>query len=225
VPKKPLVHSKSCSVCQQSFPLEQLVPLELLRRETLDLLRQDKPHIKLQGHICHKDLETYRALWAASQLKKRHASDRTFASVISSFTTQNLIARNIHQEAEQQYSLGDRLADKIAEFGGSWRFIILFGLVIASWIGLNSLYLLGYTFDPYPYILLNLLLSCLAAIQAPIIMMSQNRQEARDRMRAEHDYEINLKAEIEIRYLTTKIDHFSKLFWEKLKEIEQKVEK
>ena len=98
-----------------------------------------------------------------------------------------------------QTTLGERLADKIAEFGGSWTFIILFTIMLIIWIGLNSWVLLFQPFDPYPYIFLNLVLSCIAALQAPIIMMSQNRQEAKDRLRAEKDYHINLKAEREIQ--------------------------
>lgn len=118
-----------------------------------------------------------------------------------------------------QTTLGERLADKIAEFGGSWTFIILFTIMLIIWIGLNSWVLLFQPFDPYPYIFLNLILSCIAALQAPIIMMSQNRQETKDRIRAEKDYQINLKAEHEIQQLrnclqkisSVQQDHFNKL--------------
>jgi uncharacterized membrane protein len=103
-------------------------------------------------------------------------------------------------------TFGERLSDNLASFGGSWVFIISFFSILVSWIALNSLLLLTQPFDPFPFILLNLVLSCLAAIQAPIIMMSQNRQEARDRARAEHDYAINLKAEAEVRALHAKVD-------------------
>lgn len=104
-----------------------------------------------------------------------------------------------------QASFGDRLADRVASFGGSWTFIILFGLVLLAWTAGNAL-LRGHAFDPYPFIFLNLMLSMLAAVQAPIIMMSQNRQGAKDRAEAEHDYEVNLKAEIEIMALHEKLD-------------------
>jgi uncharacterized membrane protein len=103
-------------------------------------------------------------------------------------------------------TFGERLADKVAEFGGSWAFITVFALVLLGWIALNTWLLAERAFDPYPYILLNLMLSCLASIQAPVILMSQNRQAARDRQRAEEDYEINLKAELEIKALHDKID-------------------
>ena len=103
--------------------------------------------------------------------------------------------------------MGQRLADKIASFGGSWKFIIIFGLFILSWITSNIIFLVNKGFDPYPFILLNLILSCVAALQAPVIMMSQNRQEEKDRERAKQDYMINLKSELEIRMLHEKIDH------------------
>ncbi|HET8948543.1 MAG TPA: DUF1003 domain-containing protein [Candidatus Polarisedimenticolia bacterium] len=106
-------------------------------------------------------------------------------------------------------AFGERVADKVASFGGSWTFIIIFCATLLAWIGLNSWILVERAYDPYPYILLNLLLSCLASLQAPVILMSQNRQAARDRQRAEEDYEVNLKAELEIKALHEKIDQLS----------------
>ncbi len=118
-------------------------------------------------------------------------------------------------------TFGQRLADKVAEFGGSWNFILIFLGILVVWIVANSIALMRKPFDPYPYILLNLVLSCLAAIQAPVIMMSQNRQEAKDRMRSEHDYQVNLKAEIEIRNLSQKLDHLLHQEWQRLLEIQE----
>ena len=115
------------------------------------------------------------------------------------------VSRNINIEHEKNYTFGERLADRVASFGGSWTFLILFSAVIIGWVVLNSVMLAG-GFDPYPYILLNLFLSMLASIQAPVIMMSQNRQAAKDRLSAAHDYEVNLKAEIEIMALHEKLD-------------------
>ncbi len=109
----------------------------------------------------------------------------------------------------------------MAEFGGSWRFIIYFAVVLVVWITFNSVELLSRPFDPFPYILLNLVLSCLAAIQAPVILMSQNRQEAKDRLRGEHDYRVNLKAELEIRLLHEKLDLLLTHQWQKLLEIQR----
>ena len=104
-------------------------------------------------------------------------------------------------------TLGEKMADKIAQFGGSWTFILIFFGSILFWIGINVYWYNNQGFDPYPYILLNLVLSCLASIQAPIILMSQNRQAQKDRIRSEHDYQINLKAELEIKLLSEKMDH------------------
>jgi uncharacterized membrane protein len=119
----------------------------------------------------------------------------------------SILSENIQEEIEAELSLGQRIADKVASFGGSWTFIIIFFLFILVWILINVWLFVAKPFDPFPFILLNLLLSCIAAIQAPIIMMSQNRQEQKDRQRGEHDYKINLKAELEIKILSEKIDH------------------
>ena len=119
---------------------------------------------------------------------------------------EELITQSLSKPKEEKLTTGERLADKVAEFGGSWKFIITFGIILFVWILINSIVIFTKRFDPYPYILLNLILSCLAALQAPVIMMSQNRQEEKDRIRSENDYLINLKAEIEIRNLHQKID-------------------
>jgi uncharacterized membrane protein len=132
-----------------------------------------------------------------------------------------ILSSDIGKQFEKKLTFGERLSDRIASFGGSWRFIILFGAVLLLWIALNAVFLVNRGFDPYPFILLNLILSCLAAIQAPIIMMSQNRAEARDRLRAENDYKINLKAELEIRHLHEKIDHLLRRQYNRLFEIQQ----
>ena len=114
-------------------------------------------------------------------------------------------ARDVNQVFEQNLSFGDRLADKVAIVAGSWRFIISFCAFLAAWALINALVLVQWAFDPYPFIFLNLLLSMLAALQAPIIMMSQNRQDAKDRVRSELDYRVNLKAEVEIEELLQKV--------------------
>lgn len=118
-------------------------------------------------------------------------------------------------------TFGDRISDHLAEIGGSWSFILAFGLILAVWVTLNSMTLFFKPFDPYPYIFLNLMLSCVAAFQAPVIMMSQNRQENKDRQRAEADYKTNLKAELEIRHLHIKLDQLITHQWQHLLEIQQ----
>jgi uncharacterized membrane protein len=133
----------------------------------------------------------------------------------------SILSENIQDEIEAELTFGQRLADKVATFGGSWTFIITFFSFIIIWMVLNAWFLATHQFDPYPFIFLNLLLSCLAAIQAPIIMMSQNRQEQKDRQRSEHDYKINLKAELEIKLLSEKIDHLLVHQNKKLLEIQE----
>jgi uncharacterized membrane protein len=141
--------------------------------------------------------------------------------VVKSLREQELVSGNLNVESDAQMTIGQRIADRVAGFGGSWSFILSFGAVLVGWIALNTSALLRRPFDPYPYILLNLVLSCLAAMQAPVIMMSQNRQEARDRLRAEHDYRVNLKAELEIRHLHWKMDQLLSHQWRRLLEIQQ----
>ncbi len=134
---------------------------------------------------------------------------------------QETLARNVNTEFDKHLKFGDKIADKVASFGGSWKFIILFGSILCVWIIINSIALLARPFDPFPFILLNLILSSVAAFQAPVIMMSQNRQAAKDRMQAEHDYKVNVKAELEIRNLHGKMDFLIERQWQRLLEIQQ----
>jgi uncharacterized membrane protein len=141
--------------------------------------------------------------------------------IVESLIHRGQVARNLNRAADDERTFGEILADRVAAFGGSWTFIIIFGSVLIGWVILNSAVLLNRGFDPYPYILLNLFLSMLAAIQAPIIMMSQNRQEAKDRQTTEHDYEINLKAELEICAIQEKLDELRDQKWAELVEMQQ----
>jgi uncharacterized membrane protein len=161
--------------------------------------------------------------------KKHHAAEKLMATsyeamdertkkVARHITERKHISRNTAKEHDDSKTFGQRAADAVAKFGGSWTFIMLFGLVLVCWVILNSFILINYNkaFDPYPYILLNLFLSMLASIQAPIILMSQNRQAEKDRLNAEHDYEVNLKAELEIMLLHEKIDLLREGQWSEL---------
>ncbi len=141
---------------------------------------------------------------------------------MTSLNNNNTLTDKIDGEKKQILTTGQRIADKVASFGGSWTFIISFGVFIFIWISINIFWLVNKGFDPYPFILLNLILSCLAALQAPVIMMSQNRQEEKDRDRAKKDYMINLKSELEIRTLHEKIDHFSMDQQQELLELQKK---
>jgi len=139
-------------------------------------------------------------------------------------TERTPISTNVIQDYSEQMTFGQRMADNVASFGGSWAFIIIFMVVLVMWIVLNSFILIKLgsgSFDPYPYIFLNLILSMLAAIQAPIIMMSQNRQAYKDRLSAEHDYEVNLKAELEIIGLHEKVDSLKQEQWKELIAIQE----
>jgi uncharacterized membrane protein len=133
----------------------------------------------------------------------------------------SILSENIEPEIGSKLTTGQKMADKIAQFGGSWIFIIVFFSFLVLWMVVNVWLLFSKPFDPYPFILLNLILSCLAAIQAPIIMMSQNRQEQKDRQRSEHDYKIDLKAELEIKLLNEKMDHLLVYQNKKLLEIQE----
>ncbi len=143
--------------------------------------------------------------------------------IFKHYNDRETISHDSYQDYEKKMTVGEKLADKVAKFGGSWTFISLFGFVLLGWVILNSLILArsNNDFDPYPYILLNLFLSMLASIQAPIILMSQNRQSAKDRLDAEHDYEVNLKAELEILGLHEKIDELRESKWTELIKMQQ----
>jgi uncharacterized membrane protein len=140
--------------------------------------------------------------------------------VIQAITNRVHVSRSVNREFDEKLTFGQQLADKVAGFGGSWPFIIIFSVVLTAWIVANSLLLLR-PFDPFPYILLNLFLSMLAAMQAPIIMMSQNRQVAKDRLDAAQDYEINLKAELEIQELQSRLDALQSIQVEQLRLLRQ----
>lgn len=211
-----------CQVCGREWTFAESMPAEMVRDSIVQIIRKEVPGWKADGYICRDDLDAYRAKLVSEILKSGVAdADSIEAMVAKSIAEQEMVSRNVNEEFDTQVSFGQRLADRMASFGGSWTFIVLFAVVMVAWITINTATLLAKAFDPYPYILLNLILSCIAAIQAPVIMMSQNRQEEKDRLRAEHDYRVNLKAEFEIRSLHEKIDHMLVHQWQRLMEIQQ----
>jgi uncharacterized membrane protein len=143
--------------------------------------------------------------------------------VVQHFGDRLHISHDTNLEFEKRLTVGQRLADKVAAFGGSWTFIVIFAAILFCWVFLNTVILARHSasFDPYPYILLNLFLSMLAAAQAPVILMSQNRQGLKDRLDAAHDYEVNLKAELEILSLHEKIDELREMKWAELITMQQ----
>jgi len=194
----------------------------MVRSSVEDLIRREHPEWTEDGYICSSDLNRFRSLYVQDVLERERGELTELEDqVVQSLREHELLTQNLNREFDRGLTLGERVADAVADFGGSWRFIILFGAILFIWIAANTLVLVARPFDPYPFILLNLVLSCLAAIQAPVIMMSQNRQEAKDRMRAEHDYRVNLKAELEIRHLNAKVDLLLTRQWHQLLEIQE----
>jgi len=210
-----------CQICGTSDPRRDLVAAALIRPSIIDEIRRTKPDWDDNGYICRKDLNEFRARHIHNILsqEKGELSDLE-REVFESLRQHEIVSVDVEKDFQQDLSFGERIADHISDFGGSWKFIGLFGLVLVVWIVVNARAVLASPFDPFPYILLNLILSCLAAIQAPVIMMSQNRQEARDRLRSESDYRVNLKAELEIRQLHEKLDHLISRQWDRLLEIQ-----
>ncbi len=194
----------------------------IVRPAVTQLIQREVGHWDENGWICLDDLQKYQHHYVQSLLEAEKGElTELELEVLNGLREHEILARNPEAHVEGKLTLGQRLADRIATFGGSWTFIVLFAVVMFVWMSVNSYVLVTRPFDPYLYILLNLLLSALAALQAPVIMMSQNRQEARDRIRAMHDYQINLKAELEIRQLHQKIDHLLSHQWERLVEIQE----
>jgi len=188
----------------------------------VELIRRDLGNWDEDAWVCLDDLQKYRYRYIQSLLETEKGELTGLEQeVLDGMREQEILAKNPEAEFETRLTMGQRMADRIATFGGSWTFIILFAALLFLWMFVNSYLLAARPFDPYPYILLNLVLSTVAAIQAPVIMMSQNRQEARDRLRAMHDYQVNLKAELEIRQLHQKIDHLLSHQWERLIEIQE----
>jgi len=211
-----------CQICGKPKKLSEVIPAELVREPLVEIIRRTHPDWSSSGFICRADLDQYRTEYVREVLETGKGELSTLEEeVLKSLKEQELLSENINVEFEQKLTFGQRLADRLAYHAGSWGFIIGFGIVILLWIVINSVLLIFRHFDPYPFILLNLVLSCLAAIQAPVIMMSQNRQEARDRLQAEYDYRVNLKAELEIRHLHEKMDHLLKNQWQRLLEIQE----
>jgi len=211
-----------CRICHRTKKISELHPAELVRPAVAELIKKAHPDWDGNGYICAEDLNRFRADYIEDIIETDKGELSALEEgVVKSLTEYELLSTNVNVEFDRQLTFGERTADKVADFGGSWRFIFIFTGILVVWIGVNSVYLFLKPFDPYPYILLNLFLSCLAAVQAPIIMMSQNRQEDRDRLRAEQDYRVNLKAELEVRYLHEKLDHLLMRQWQRLMQIQE----
>src|SRR5437764_11484744 len=211
-----------CQICNQPKSPQNGTIGAVVRPSLSEFIRKKAPQWDGKGFICLDDLGKFRRDYVKEVLEDEigelSALDH---EVIESLREHEILSSDISRQFERKLTFGERLSDTIAAFGGSWTFIIFFSLVLFVWVVLNSFILANRAFDPYPYILMNLVLSALAALQAPVIMMSQNRSEARDRLRGENDYKINLKAELEIRHLHEKLDHLLRRQYNRLFEIQQ----
>jgi len=193
-----------------------------IREGIFNLIKSEFPDFSPDDFITIDELNQYRRLYLTSLITQEKGEIAVIdKDVMYAIKNNSILSENIHDDKEADLTFGQILADSVAAFGGSWTFIISFFSFILIWIIINIWFLTTRPFDPFPFILLNLILSCLAAIQAPIIMMSQNRQEQKDRQRSEHDYKINLKAELEIKLLSEKIDHLLAHQNKKLLEIQE----
>ncbi len=219
---EPEPRERCCQICGRREQETEILVAGVVRPVVADLIRQSCPEWSDEGFICLDDLNRFRNQYVLSLIEEEKGDlSELEKEVLESITRHEILATHTDQEFETQLSFGQRLSDRFARFGGSWKFIIIFAVIIVVWVLINTIVFLLKPFDPYPFILLNLILSCLAALQAPIIMMSQNRQEEKDRLRAMHDYQINLKAELEIRQLHQKLDHLLSHQWERLVAIQE----
>ena len=205
----------------KKYPGNERVQLSFVRSSIVDLIRKEYPGIDESKSISISELDEYRQKYIEYSLKNEFDNLSSLEKdVIEKVKNNEYVSSNLEDDYSENPTTGQKIADKVAAFGGSWKFIISFLIFIVVWIIFNSLAILFKVFDPYPFILLNLFLSCLAALQAPVIMMSQNRQEDKDRKRAKEDYKVNLKSEMEIQILQDKIDHLILIQQQKLFEIQ-----
>ncbi len=217
-PPKPKI---TCALTGHDYSRGKLVNLATVMPSLVERMRKDHPDLKDDSFVLRQELDRYRTLYVTELLRAESGDlSEIEKQVAESLATHETLAENVEEEFGAERTLGEKLSDLLADFGGSWSFLIVFAAFLGIWMMYNS-YRGGAAFDPYPYILLNLILSTIAAVQAPIIMMSQKRQEAKDRLRSLNDYRVNLKAELEIRTLHEKIDHLLNKQWQRLAEIQE----
>ena len=214
--------STKCSISNNLFQESELISGHGIRHEIEETIKNTFPNWNDDKKICREDYSIFRNQYIQSMIEEETGKiERLESDVLQSIQQNELVTENIDTTTRETLTFGESIADKVATFGGSWSFIIIFFGLLMLWIIVNTVVLAQKSFDPYPFILMNLILSCLAAVQAPIIMMSQNRQEKKDRMRSENDYKVNLKAEIEIRTLHEKVDHLLLDQWSRMMKIQE----
>lgn len=194
-------------ISNEEFPVSQKINGSSLKEEIILFIQKDRPDFSNNKCLSVNELKGFKQKYITEHLvKQTGAITDDEKTVLDSIAGDTILADAIEDEDKKPPTFGQRVADKVADFGGSWTFIISFIVFLLLWIAINAFVFLNKGFDPYPFILLNLILSCLAALQAPVIMMSQNRQEEKDRDRAKKDYMINLKAELDLKSLHEKMD-------------------
>lgn len=213
---------RHCQLCGRVGRRGELVRSDSVRAQVARHIASKKPDWNGTSFICRRCLALESGSYVVAELERERGELSTIERELATKSGESqLLAEHLDEEFQRSTTFGQRAADATARIGGSWGFVSGFGLVLVAWIVLNSAVLASRAFDPYPYILLNLALSCLAALQAPIIMMAQNRQAARDRAQADQDFRVNLKAEIAIMNLHEKLDHLLHAQWEHLLELQQ----
>jgi uncharacterized membrane protein len=213
---------RRCQICGRIGKRGELLRSEFVRPQVAEHIARTRPTWNGTSFICHSCLATESGNYVVAALERERGELSAIERELATKSGESgLVAQHLDEEFERSKTFGERSADATARVGGSWGFVFAFMLVLVGWIALNSFVLVTRAFDPYPYILLNLVLSCLAALQAPIIMMAQNRQAARDRAQADQDFRVNLKAEIAVMNLHEKLDHLLHIQWERLLELQQ----
>jgi uncharacterized membrane protein len=222
-PRPPRYEARQCVLCGRYGRRHEFVPAAAVRLQVASHIAEKFPDTWTgAGFLCRTCLNTERGDYVVSRLEQERGSLSAVEADVARKAGESLVlADNLELEFQRRATFGQRAADATARVGGSWSFVIGFTLALVVWIAVNSWLLMNRAFDPYPYILLNLCLSCLAALQAPIIMMAQNRQAARDRAQADQDFRVNLEAEIAILNLHEKVDHLLHAQWERLVELQQ----
>jgi uncharacterized membrane protein len=212
----------TCQVCGVTKNRQHTVAAPLVQANVEAVIRKHKPDWSAEGSICTACLNHFRSEFVREEMEKERGDlSEIEREVLESMHRQETVVEDLNRAFDESLSFGDRLADRVASVGGSWGFVSAFAGFLLVWVVVNTVILMSGAFDPYPFILLNLFLSTIAALQAPVIMMSQNRSAARDRQQAENDFRTNLKAELEIRAIGEKLDQLLHNHWSRLMEIQQ----
>ena len=210
------------AISKKAYHISEKIAANSINESIFQLIQKENPDVTISDVISIQELNQYRHKYISTCLLNDYSELNVLKIKVDNATNkETLLTQELENDDASKITFGQRIADHVATFGGSWTFIISFGVFLVIWIAINAIILRQIAFDPYPFILLNLILSCIAAMQAPVIMMSQNRQEEKDRERAKKDYLINLKSELEVRVLHEKIDHLILKQQQELFEIQQ----